>query len=498
MLWGDSATFQLRVWRGEIDNPLGLALAHPLYILLARGFAAMLPLGDYAYRVNLFSVVCAAAAVGLVYALLARLIRRPVAALVGTVLLAASHTFWTHAVMAEVYALYALGLAAELCLLERFLTTRRRGWLNAALFVNGLNVSNHLLALLHAPAYLLLLAGMRRRREWRVRDSLPPALFWCAGASLYLAMIAGRVAAGEEVAAVIREALTGRQYARNMTGMGFTWRGDSLKTAAAFALNYPTPLILLAIPGAIGLLKRRQVDVGTALPAPRPGGPAATLPARRIAQWMLALLAVNFAFGFVYTVPDKYVFFFPCYVLLPILVAAGAARWRPAAGPRGAVALLAAALLPALVYEIAPPVLKQRRVALFGVRDLPGREKYAYFLRPRKNGETGAADVAAQAFATVGPGGLLLADSTVKAALVVVRDIGGVGREVLLAEDGDPVPGPPTMPATAANLRRLIAARRCYAFDITTGYLAPAWIADEYSLIRAGPIYRVQVREDET
>src|SRR5262245_45661436 len=64
VLWGDSGTYQVRIARGEMESSLGLALTHPLYIILARNFAR-LPIGDAAYRVNLFSAVCAAASIGL-------------------------------------------------------------------------------------------------------------------------------------------------------------------------------------------------------------------------------------------------------------------------------------------------------------------------------------------------------------------------------------------------------------------------------------------------
>jgi len=501
LLWGDSAAFALRVWRGELNNPLGLALAHPLYIILARGFTWLLP-GDFAWRVNLFSALCGAAALPLMYVAAARLTGRSFAAWVAVLLLALSHTYWTHAVIAEVYSLYALGLAAELCLLERFVRTRRRGWLNAALFINGLGICNHLLALLHLPGYLLLAAGMSRRGEWRWRGAAPPLIFWLVGCSLYLAMIAGRLAAGDDPVSVLREALTGRQYARNMTGSGFTVRGDALKTAAAFLMNFPTPLLLFAIPGALALLRRPAVfpssheGAGSSFPpfqgGTQGGSPPLSPVSRRVTQWMLALIAIDFAFGFIYTVPDKYVFFFPCYVLLPLLAAAGAASWADRRARRALIILLA--LLPALVYEVAPPLLSRRNVGLSGVRDLPGRDKYSYFFRPRKNGITGAAPAAAAALRHVGPGGLLLADSTVKAALVYLREAGGISRDVLLAEEGDPIPRPPAAPCSVENIRRFVAAGRCYLFDATPGYVLPDWIARDYALVPDGPIYRVTPR----
>ena len=63
VLWQDSSIFQLRVYYGDLRGTLGLPLAHPLYIMLAKVFS-LLPFGEYAYRVNLFSGVCGAAPLG--------------------------------------------------------------------------------------------------------------------------------------------------------------------------------------------------------------------------------------------------------------------------------------------------------------------------------------------------------------------------------------------------------------------------------------------------
>ena len=52
VLWQDSATFQFRVWHTELRSDLGLALAHPLYILLAKVFAWIPIGGNFAFRVN--------------------------------------------------------------------------------------------------------------------------------------------------------------------------------------------------------------------------------------------------------------------------------------------------------------------------------------------------------------------------------------------------------------------------------------------------------------
>src|SRR5688572_22397237 len=62
LLYGDSAEFQTIAYTLGIGHPTG----YPIYVLLAKLFT-FLPVGDIAYRVNLFSAFSAALTVTLVY-----------------------------------------------------------------------------------------------------------------------------------------------------------------------------------------------------------------------------------------------------------------------------------------------------------------------------------------------------------------------------------------------------------------------------------------------
>ncbi len=98
LLLGDSAEFQVLAFT------LGLAhgTGYPVYILLTKVFSLLVPMHTIAYRVNLFSAVCAALTLALVY-LLARLLGGwRAAAVVGAAALGICRLFWWHAVIAEV------------------------------------------------------------------------------------------------------------------------------------------------------------------------------------------------------------------------------------------------------------------------------------------------------------------------------------------------------------------------------------------------------------
>jgi len=106
LLWGDDAKFQ---WMAYLrDTRAGAAYDHRFWVILAHPFTR-LPVGDVAFRATLWTSIWAAVAVALVYAVLRRLTSSGWAAAVGAATLMVSHTFWTHAVRAEVYSLVLRG-----------------------------------------------------------------------------------------------------------------------------------------------------------------------------------------------------------------------------------------------------------------------------------------------------------------------------------------------------------------------------------------------------
>ena len=80
--------------------------AYPLYFGLARPFVQLLSASNPALGANLFSAVAGALAVGLLGWLVATVTASRVGGAVAALLLASSYTFWTQAVIAEVYTLH--------------------------------------------------------------------------------------------------------------------------------------------------------------------------------------------------------------------------------------------------------------------------------------------------------------------------------------------------------------------------------------------------------
>lgn len=163
-LFDDSLEFQLAGFRLAIAHPTG----YPLYMLLLKGFS-LLPFGEVAGRANLASAVCAALAVGLVYAVVLQLSGSTLPALGAGATLALSSVFWSQAVVAEVYALNAvfvaaitLWVAADSAAID---SARPRTTVLAFLF--GLALTHHRTIILLVPAVAVYLV-LRGWGRWRL------------------------------------------------------------------------------------------------------------------------------------------------------------------------------------------------------------------------------------------------------------------------------------------------------------------------------------------
>ena len=169
----DSGEFLVAAQHFGVPHPTG----YPLWTLLSWLFV-LLPLGNAAWEVAIFSGLCAAAAVGLCAALLSNIQRwfygeqlagrarflPPIVALAFSLILAFSQSMWSQAVIAEVYALHALLIAVFLTLCYLWvLRPSSDGLMLGVFFALALSFSNHQLTMSLAPLPYLLILLLRRR-----------------------------------------------------------------------------------------------------------------------------------------------------------------------------------------------------------------------------------------------------------------------------------------------------------------------------------------------
>lgn len=149
----DSAELSAAAATLGIAHPSG----YPLFILVGHLFSRLPLGGDAAYRLNVFSALCAAAAAALLWTVVRDWTGRARAAWLASLLFAFSYTFWEHALMTEVHALHLLLLILALWCATKGGRHDERRWLYAWAFVSGLGLSNHLTTILFLPGFVALL-----------------------------------------------------------------------------------------------------------------------------------------------------------------------------------------------------------------------------------------------------------------------------------------------------------------------------------------------------
>ena len=430
--WADGARLQMEVIRGgssywfldELSQVhtdgwpferLGvMPWDHPLYVLIGQAFLA-LPSGEAPWRINLISALAAALAIVQTYRAALPLTNDRWAAVLGALALAVSHTFWFHAVTAEVYALHALFMISLISLALRWQRQRRRRDLMWCGLLAGLGLANHLmLALTLLPLAAFMAVMMILPASQAPRQPAPPAV---------------RLSVREVVSVV------------GLFVVGFApWWIQFLRMARITGV----PLGIEAIAASPWLLSRMQVESWGRLAANLAGyaglliyqfmpiGVALGLygwvrlwRAQPSAAGLLtALYIIHVAFSANYRVGDRFAFHQPSYVIFALLIACGVAgitrrldaRGQPRAAPMVAVmrgALLAVALAPVPLYAAAPGAVRALGLteADFGMHPIGtgARDGLAYFLNPDKRGDDSAARFGRSVFAQLAPNALVFA-----------------------------------------------------------------------------------------
>jgi 4-amino-4-deoxy-L-arabinose transferase-like glycosyltransferase len=318
LLAGDSGEFQTLAYLLGHTHPTG----YPVYLFLAK-LATFTPLDDIAYRVNLFSAIMGALAVAAVYLSGRLLVKYRVLAVVGAVALAISPTFWSQAVIAEIYTAGAAFLALILLALLWWDQENSSPALFIAGVLGGLSLGVHMSVALLAPAVLLYLLLHWRRgvKMWTTAllgaisgVLLTVFIFWLIDlnnptANYFNSIIEPSRSswglAAEEIGGPLERLLFGWS-ARQFRSFMFADIAEVLPTQAAeYWANLPTELswviIALAGMGAVALLVRRW----------------------RVGLVLLTTMTLQLLYFFNYEIWDLYVFYIPSYVLLILLAVPG-------------------------------------------------------------------------------------------------------------------------------------------------------------------------------
>jgi len=466
-LWQDSGLIQYRIWHNDIEGFSGLAISHPLFYILAIG-VKYIPLGEFAHRVNLVSAIAAAVAVANVFLFVRLWLGRKFPAIVTALTLGVSHTFWSHASIIETYTLWAALFSAELIILLQYARTQRVGYLYWLGLLNGLAIAVHMLASIPLLCYAIFLIVLLVKREIRARDLLTVVLLWMVGALPYEYLIIKNIIETGNITGTLASA-----------AFGARWRGAVLNTSLSLRLakenfqyilyNFPTPNILLFFAGCYALFR-----VG---------------PAHRLRNILLALVALFFVFAFRYTIMDRYAFFIPFYCASSIFIGAGAYLADLHMNRKAFLYLiLFFSLLPVFVYASAPRLAQKMQLNLGTRGDIPYRNDYQYFLQPWKTGYDGAERFANKVLEAVEDDAIIYADSTTVGPILYVQEVKGIRPDVKIVSGTAKSKNAPRFDKT--TIEQLLQDRHVYVVSPKPDY-CPAFILDNYQLVRAGLLWQV-------
>ena len=301
----DAAMLQVHSYVLGITHPTG----YPTWTMLAQLFT-YLPLGDPAYRANLASAVFGAAAVFVLFFAGWLLSKRIWAATAGSLTFAVGNIFWSQAVIAEVYTLNALFVAAIVFVLLLWRNTRRDRYLLATAFLVGLSLTNHVTSGLLFPTAALFVFAVDRRKllDWRL--VLGGAGLFVLGLAPYLylpvrALIGPPVYEADPSSfARFFELVAGREFGIRFGTFGPDEYLSRLVSFWGYLLEEFHP----------GLLLVAAVGVVTMLLKDRAGALLIGIP---FLGWLV------YAVG--YDIFDYFIYFIPSYLMLALFVAVGAA-----------------------------------------------------------------------------------------------------------------------------------------------------------------------------
>lgn len=299
---GDGGDLTASSFTLGISHPTG----YPLYMVLGKLFA-LVPVGDVAFRYNLFSAVSAGGAVFVTALLVCELTRCGAAGLLAGVTTGFLYVVWTQSVIAEVYA---LGLFFQVLLLLaafRWSATGDARWFLTVGFGAGLAAAHHLSSVfVAAPAFVYCLVAGRGRPAVR-RLALGSMGLALAGVAFY-AYLPVRAAASPALnwgdpstwPAFVAH-VTGRLYRPHLFGVPVAALPERLLAFGVFAALELFLSVLWTPVGVVALVRRH-------------GGFAALLG---------SVAALNLALNIRYDVGDLWNFLLPAFLVSAVVAGVG-------------------------------------------------------------------------------------------------------------------------------------------------------------------------------
>ncbi|MGE5392516.1 MAG: protein O-mannosyl-transferase family [Candidatus Saccharibacteria bacterium] len=272
---GDSAEFTMAIAATGVPHPPG----YPTYMVLAKLFS-LLPLGTLAFRLSLFSAVCAVLSLFFLYLTGLRLFTgkarsfpQVLAAAFAPLLLAFSDIFWSQAIMAKIYQLHLLFVCVLVWLVVKYWQRPQGKYVLWSALLFGLGFGAHQMILFFVPLFVIAFL-VRKIPDSKLYELHPSVRLKTAVAACVLGVLGLAAYAYLPISSSFHPAY---QWADTSASLGaflkHVGRSEYGDLAAGFAWKYKAEfitsflgnvfdqfgfLLLAAVPGLWWLLKHRR------------------------------------------------------------------------------------------------------------------------------------------------------------------------------------------------------------------------------------------------
>lgn len=180
-LCADNAEFLAAVSVNGIPHAPG----YPLYMLMGRMIKS-LPGQDLTWKLNVFSALCSALSLTLLFRISLTLSNSFWVSLLSISLLAFSKLFWFSSIMTEVMALAVLMIAF---LFSTFFSSRSLKHFYVSALILGLGFSHHHTILFLVPSFIIIWANAFFKQKWSLKNLLIAGALFICGLTPYLYLL---------------------------------------------------------------------------------------------------------------------------------------------------------------------------------------------------------------------------------------------------------------------------------------------------------------------
>ncbi|MCK4359264.1 MAG: DUF2723 domain-containing protein [Candidatus Cloacimonetes bacterium] len=390
VLWGDDAQFQRLAngWNVEM-----IPRGHILYSYLVK-IVNIIPYFNIAVKVNFFSAFLASLTLPFLFLIILLLTEDKFSSLLSTIIFGLSHTFWLHAVRAEVHTLQLFLIALSLYLLLLWYKTNGKNrLLFFSFFIIGISLGNHILSIGLLPGMLFLAfkkTPNRRLIIFILLGLIPGVLILFFFKKYYI-----------NIYKILWCIFSGFHF-------------PILKNLPLFLLFLIYQFLIATFIGIFGIKFLYRQD-------------------KLIFYFFMLAFLGNILEIVILPIHDQYVMFLPSFLIYSIFIGIGFfslfKKIKMSVFKKTSFTVMIC-LLPIIVYWGTPHLLKHFKVNVVNIRTLRNRDNYTFFLFPPKNGYYGAYDFAKETLNALPENAVLLADFTISQPLLYFQNVENFRRDV--------------------------------------------------------------------